>query len=551
MQRRQFLNLFGLSTAALFFNRSLGNAGSEDPILQFPSRVDAFTGDGWVSLSGSNEHWSFRQLTVHLAHKAGARSELAHKPDAMSVQVHAPDMAIRQLRLGWDIPSAPASRCLGDRWERSYGDLSWANIDPAARSPWYLLVFDGRQTYGFGVKTGARGLCFFQADTQRLQLVIDMHSGGEGVLLGDRVLHVVDILTIQSLPGETPFQTDARFCKMLCDQPRLPAKPVYGINDWYFAYGNNSRDLILESTRSMTDLATDSDNRPFSVIDDGWQGDDFRSPNSKFGDMSAVAGQIKGLRMRPGLWTRPLLANGKDRPANLIPLREGEHPGGERYIDPTIPENLQRIADTVREYRQWGFELVKHDYTTYDFFGRWGFEMKEGLTAMGWHFYQRSRTNAEILLDLYRTIREAAGPMVLIGCNTMSHLSAGIFELNRIGDDTSGKEWARTVKMGVNTLGFRLPQHNAFYAADGDCVGLTTQIPWEKNRQWMQLLAESGAPLFISAQPAATGAPQRDYIKTCFSHASRVQPTAEPLDWLSNPQPAKWRLNGKEVEFDW
>ena len=531
-----------MSTAALFFNRLSGQTGLPALSLHFPSRVDLFTGDGWVPLTGSKERWSHQQLTV----------ELAHSAVALSVQVHAPGMAIRQLRLGWDLRFDPASRYLGDQWERSYGDLSWKNSDPTAKSPWYLLVHDGHQTQGFGVKTGARSLCYWQTDPRQLQLILDMHSGGEGVLLGDRVLYAADIVTMQSTPGETPFQTDARFCKMLCEHPRLPASPVYGINDWYFAYGNNSRDLILESTRSMTDLATDTGNRPFSVIDDGWQGDDFSSPNSKFGDMSAVAEQIKNLGMRPGLWTRPLLANAKDRPANLIPLRKGESQDSrERFIDPTIPENLQRIANIVRGYRNWGFEMVKHDYTTFDFFGRWGFQMNEGLTATGWHFYQRSKTNAEILLDLYNTIREAAGPMYLIGCNTMSHLSAGVFELNRIGDDTSGKEWARTLKMGVNTLGFRLPQHNAFYAADGDCVGLTTQIPWEKNKQWMQLLAGSGAPLFISAQPAATGMPQREYIKTCFTHAARVQPTAEPLDWLSNPQPAKWRLNEKEVDFNW
>ena len=93
----------------------------------------------------------------------------------------------------------------------------------------------------------------------------------------------------------------------------------------------------------------------------------------------------------------------------------------------------------------------------------------------------------------------------------MSHLSAGIFELNRIGDDTSGKEWARTRKMGVNTMGFRMVQHKTFYEADGDCVGLTTDVPWEKNKQWMQLLAKSSAPLFISAQPDAVGRTKRIY----------------------------------------
>jgi alpha-galactosidase len=232
-------------------------------------------------------------------------------------------------------------------------------------------------------------------------------------------------------------------------------------------------------------------------------------------------------------------------------VRSGEEGSKERYLDPSLPENLERIGQTIALYRDWGFDLVKHDYSTYDLFGRWGFQMTEELTAPGWHCRDRSKTNAEMILDLYGTIRKAAGPMVLIGCNTMSHLSAGVFELNRIGDDTSGKEWSRTVKMGVNTLGFRLPQHQTFYAADGDCVGLTTQIPWAKNRQWLQLLAESSAPLFVSAQPEATGAGQKAFIRECFTKAARVQPLAEPLDWVTNPRPAKWRLNGRVVEFDW
>jgi alpha-galactosidase len=185
--------------------------------------------------------------------------------------------------------------------------------------------------------------------------------------------------------------------------------------------------------------------------------------------------------------------------------------------------------------------------------------MLDNLTVEGWHFNDRSRTNAEIFLELYRTIREAAGtsltsagaPMYLIGCNTVSHLSAGLFELNRTGDDTSGHEWARTVKMGVNTVAFRLPQHNAFYAVDGDCVGLTTQIPWEKNKQWMQLLTGSGAPLFISAQPEAIGPDQRAFIKECFARAAQPQPLGQPLDWLTNPHPTEWLLDGQKVHFDW
>ncbi|MDQ2752344.1 MAG: hypothetical protein M3R72_04900, partial [Bacteroidota bacterium] len=188
---------------------------------------------------------------------------------------------------------------------------------------------------------------------------------------------------------------------------------------------------------------------------------------------------------------------------------------------------------------------------TFDMFGKWGFDMNQRLTKEGWHLNDTSKTNAEIILHLYKALREAAGDMYLIGCNTVSHLSAGLFELNRIGDDTSGKEWARTKKMGVNTMGFRIVQHKAFYEVDGDCVGLTTSIPWSKNKQWMQLLAQSSAPLFISAQPEAVGAEQKAFIKNCFTEAAKEQPIGEPLDWLTNPFPSVWKLDGKIVHFDW
>jgi alpha-galactosidase len=177
--------------------------------------------------------------------------------------------------------------------------------------------------------------------------------------------------------------------------------------------------------------------------------------------------------------------------------------------------------------------------------------MTEDLTTNGWRFNDVSKTTAEIMLHLYGSIREAAGDMYLIGCNTVSHLSAGLFELNRIGDDTSGNEWERTRKMGVNALAFRGIQHDRFYAADADCVGLTNKVPWSKNKQWMQLLAESGTPLFISAQPDAVGAEQKAFIKKCFATAAKQLPVAEPLDWMDTMTPSKWKLNGQVVNFDW
>src|SRR4029079_6233358 len=126
------------------------------------------------------------------------------------------------------------------------------------------------------------------------------------------------------------------------------------------------------------------------------------------------------------------------------------------FLHPTVPAPREKGVGDIARLKQWGFELIKHDYTTYDIFGRWGFQMGAALTRDGWTFATGpSRTTAEIIDALYRSIRIAAGASLVIGCNTVSHLSAGHFEICRIGDDTSGEEWARTRKMGVNSLAFR------------------------------------------------------------------------------------------------
>jgi alpha-galactosidase len=568
VQRRKFLQVSGLSAASFMFTRFNPLTGNPMKVIRFPDVVSVRCNGEWISLAGSTEVWKHEDTQV----------KFQLNGEVLSLFVDAPRRELEFIKCSWKQIYPTTSKFLADQWERSYGDLDWespsftsapsAGTSPAPtsvikRSPWYLLISDGVLTQAYGVKTGANSFCSWQISPDALELLLDTNSGGAGVLLGERTLHAADIITTESLNGENAWHTDIRFCKMMCPNPRLPAKPVYGINDWYFAYGNNSRDLILDHTRTMANLVNNPSNPPFSVIDMGWSvkpaknedeycwGDDFTQGNDKFGDMSVIAREIKSLGMRPGIWTRPLLANAKDEPSSLIPIRSDQKDLKERYLDPTIPENLRRIGNTISLYEAWGFHLVKHDYSSYDFFGRWGFEMNETMTVPGWHFQDRSITNAEIILFLYRTIRAASLDMYLIGCNTFSHLAAGIFELNRIGDDTSGNEWSRTLKMGVNTLGFRLPQHNTFYAADGDCVGLTTKVPWGKNKQWLRLLAESSAPLFISAQPEALGEEQRQYIREAFRAAGKVQPLAEPLDWMTNPRPEQWILNGERVTFYW
>jgi alpha-galactosidase len=220
-------------------------------------------------------------------------------------------------------------------------------------------------------------------------------------------------------------------------------------------------------------------------------------------------------------------------------------------LDPSLPENLERVSQDIARLRDWGFELIKHDFSTWDCTGQWGFEMQNGVFAPDRFFKNDTKTSAEVFGDLYSVIRAAAGDSLLIGCNTLGHLAAGTHEIQRTGDDTSGKEWARTLKMGVNTLAFRSIQHDTFFAADADCVGLTKDIDWRLNQMWLDVVAKSGTPLFVSADSAAIGPEQESALKDAFERASSSQELAVPEDWLETLTPHKWRQGQNRSEYTW
>ena len=543
MNRRNFIQLSGASLASLLIADVVKAAGNKVELIQMPDAVKILSGTDYMPMQSSDKQlWTYRDIVV----------KLKSNKNSVTVFIQSPTLSLKEVKLSWKFTTPKEVKILGDAWERTYGDIRFQSINTTKKLPWYCVEHNDNNTVCFGVKTGCSAFCYWRVAENNLELNFDTRNGGNGVQLGTRMLNAAEIVTTKNDSTENVFATVRRFCKQMCDEPRTVKQPVYGINDWYFAYGNNSADLILQHTSLLAPLATNSSNKPFSVIDDGWSlGSDYTRTNDKFPDMPKLVDEIKKLGMRPGLWTRPLLAKPGENKNILSPNFQNDNKDDGATLDPTIDENIQRIKNIFILYKQWNFEMVKHDYSTFDIFSKWGFEMKDAMTEPGWHFNDTSKTNAEIILHLYNSIRDAAGDMYLIGCNTISHLSAGIFELNRIGDDTSGKEWARTKKMGVNTMAFRMVQHKKFYEVDGDCVGLTTAIPWEKNKQWMQLLAQSSAPLFISAQPDAVGAEQKDFIKQCFADASKPQPIGEPLDWLENPFPSKWKLDNKVVEFDW
>ncbi len=451
------------------------------------------------------------------------------------------------LHLRWDGRESEALLAIGDAWERSYGDLEWRGTVPERVMPWYFLTFDGERVNGYGVKTQPSAFCFWQRDSEGITLSIDLRNGGESTQLGSRELHACTVVIRMGVKGETIGRAGQEFCRRLSPHPRLPKEAIFGVNDWNYAYGRNTAAGILRDADLVASVAPAGSVRPLVVIDDGWQ-DPARFPN--------MPAQIRSRQLRPGLWIRPLRAERTAPPSWLLPdARFGKGaPHSNLAFDPTHPEALEEALKTVRTAIEWGYEFIKHDFTTYELLGRWGSAMSGETTGPGWRFHDRSRTNAEILWDLYQAIRSAAGETTtILGCNTVGHLAAGIFESQRIADDTSGRDWKRTRRFGVNGLAHRIAQHRTFSHIDPDCVAITPDVGWRETSQWMDVVARSGTSFFLSPEPTAVTPEVKTAMKDAMELAS-VGGEGSPLHPTRGTTPLEWRFSyphRMDKTYDW
>lgn len=515
-----------------------------------PDFIELTTETKTVTAKWENDDYNLDDINVNL------NQDNEH----LAIFLTAQTSKVKWIKLRWNNFSWDKNvRFLGDAWERGYGDMEWKGMNPNRFMPWYFCAKSEAKSICYGVKVRPSAMCFWQVDSLGMTLFLDVRCGGSGVNLKGRVIKLADVIACE-MRDCTSFEAMQEFCGQMCEDPILPKYPVYGSNNWYYAYGKSSESEILDDCDYILNLTKDIENKPYMVIDDCWQehhrlneynGGPWTKGNEKFPDMKALADKLVQKGVRPGIWVR-LLLNEDENIKNEWRLSHNN------CIDPTNPEALNYIKKDIKRICNWGYTLIKHDFSTFDLFGKWGFQMSPLVTDDGWHFYDDSLTSAEVVKLLYKAILDASveasnGETLILGCNTIGHLGAGYMHINRTGDDTSGVIWERTRFMGVNTLAFRLPQHGKFYEIDADCVGIDGGISWSMNKQWADVLAKSGTPLFISVRPNILDETEKQELHEILKVASKQEHHVIPVDWEETTCPEHWQDKDHDIDckYQW
>ncbi len=473
---------------------------------------------------------------------------------------------IKRIKLRWRGDMSDCILVTGDALERLYASTIgtvakkamsspvWTGIVSDRDMPWYFQAYDGEKLNCFGVKTGADAFCTFLCDESGITLWLDVRNGGGGVSLKEPLL-AARVVCREGNTEETPFEASQAFCRMMCENPVMPKQPIFGANNWYWAYGNISHESVMTETDNLMDMCQDCSKKPYMIIDDGWQRGRYKTKNRMsynggpwdlvhegFSSMAETAEAIHNKGANAGIWFRPLLTNIQ------VPY-EWETPKirDDRGVtlDPSNPDVLNMVYETTAMIRSWGYDLIKHDFTTLDTISRKNAEDGD------WHFYDRSITNCTMLKNLYQTIQNAAGDAEVIGCNTIGHLCAGIHSVQRAAEDTSGRYFEYTRMHGCASF-IRLPQNGTFFSFDPDCAAFTRQVPFKENLDFLELAAITGSTTLASVVPGILKGDDMARIRKIYKIASDGGLGAVPVDWLSHNTPCRYKTaSGEEYYYDW
>ncbi len=481
------------------------------------------------------------------------RVECVVQNGALAVILYPSKEQVLRLRLRFCGDQSGVRAVLGEGWTAM---IPHQPMD----SYFYALVptREGEVLHGYGIKTGGNAFAQFCCDPAGITLWLDVRNGTGGAVL-TKPLVCAEVVCREGTASEKPFDAAKAFCRQMCDAPKLPDKPLYGFNNWYWAYGEADADCVIRQAAYLAALCkpfSSPDHLPYMVMDDGWQiahtrvmgnfrynGGPWVPAADRFPSMKELAEQIHKAGCKAGLWFRPLLTLGHVPKEAVLPPVDG---GVGLRLDPTHPFTLKRVEADVRRFADWGFDLIKFDFTADDFLcGH-----PDNIDVS--HLYDRTLTNAQALKLLYEVIANAASDRLVMECGGVNHLSAGIFPISRCGDDTSGNLWEVTLRGGLHTF-LKLPQNRTFHAADVDCAVFTDRVDHSLNLQYLQAAAICGCPAFASVKPDCLTQAEEQRLAEIFCLAAKhtALEDAEILDWSYAAAPSNFCYRGEQIQYPW
>ena len=477
------------------------------------------------------------------------------------VVVYPSGAPVKYLKLRFRGDMRAVESVYGDQWERANPGayLEWRSLMPSRALAWFCFARTLEKIACYGVKTGANCFAFWQIDSHGVTLFLNLCSGKRGTDLKEPLL-ACEVTELFSDEGESAYAVAKRFSTKLCDAPVLPKEPIFGVNNWYWAYGKISKESVLYETDHLLKMCEGTKHRPYMIIDDGWQlnrtyGENAYiggpwEPNDRFGSMADTAEKIHAKGAKTGIWFRPLLTV-ESVPEDAI-LRNAS---GGVILDPTHPYTLDRVFKDARRLREWGFDLIKHDFTTVDIMGISPLTSENQTTEMvanGIEFYNKTVTTATAIKNLYKAIADGASGADVIGCNTVGHLTAGIHSIYRIGGDTSGRSFEWTRRDGINSM-MRLPQNDTFYRADPDCAAFTDRVDHKLNLDFLEMCAITGVTTLASVTPDSLTADEMKRINEIYRLADRDECRYEIADYHNNANPEIFVSPDSNhcIEYNW
>lgn len=476
--------------------------------------------------------------------------------------VYPSDSPIKYLKLRFRGELNFVDKVMGDQWERSglKAFIEWRSVMAHRVLPWFCYLIGDGVTACYGVKVQPNALCYFQVDTHGITLFVNLCSGNEGVDLKEPIV-ACEVVELIGEKGEDSYDVAKKFSKLMSPNPVLPKTPVYGVLDWYWAYGNTSEETVLNEADELVSMCKGFKNPPYVIVDDGWQksrevyeelpkyiGGPWNEFNSRHPNFDKLPEKLHKKGAKAGLWFRPLLTKG-DVLSDAILYTDGDG----IVLDPSHPFTLQRVYDDAKRFKEWGFDLLKHDFTVIDATQIYNCSSDKDSVFMVDNkikFYDNTKTTAMIFKDLYKAIQNGFEKDIM-ACNAFSHLSAGIHSVYRVGDDNSGHAYEWTRRDGINSV-LRLPTNNTFYLCDPDVATFTKKTPSKVNLDFLEMCAITGMTCLASITPNILNEEEKKELSRIFKIASEGGKDYKIVNFDKNANPEEFiSPNGKYIRFNW